>query len=77
MMVQNKDGKWGFIDESGKVMGSVKWDEINNFSDGMAMVRLYDRSKGSLWGFIDEQGNQIGDVCWSQVNSFSNGLAAV
>ena len=72
LKVQNPDGKWGFIDEQGKLLGEVKWDNIGNFSDGMAMV-----SSGGKYGFIDKQGRQIGEVRWDQVNAFSNGLAAV
>ena len=72
MMVQNPDGRWGFIDEKGTVMGAVKWDYVSTFTDGMAVVRF-----GGLYGFIDMQGKQIGQVVWKQMHSFSNGLAAV
>ena len=72
MMVQNSNGKWGFIDEQGKLLGEVKWDSIGDFSDGMAMV-----CSNELYGFINKQGQQVGEVRWSRVNAFSNGLAAV
>ncbi len=72
MMVQEPGGKWGFIDEQGRILGEVKWDSIGDFSDGMAMV-----SSGQKYGFVNKQGQQVGEVRWDQVNAFSNGLAAV
>ena len=84
MMVQNPAGLWGFIDESGRILGEVKWSSIGNFSDGMAMVAQsssvksgYSTKTITKYGFIDKQGNQIGEVRWDAVNAFSNGLAAV
>ena len=74
MMVQNADGQWGFINEQGKVLGEVKWYSVDNFKDGMAMVR--DATNYS-YGFINEQGQTVGEVRWDDVKAFSNGLAAV
>lgn len=72
MKVQNASGLWGYIDATGKVLGMVKWDSIDAFEDGMAIV-----SSNNLYGFINEQGRQIGQVRWTQIRSFSNGYAAV
>ena len=43
MKVQDTTDKalWGFIDENGNPLGDgVKWEDIGDFSDGMAMVML-------------------------------------
>ena len=50
----------------------MKWEDIGDFSDGMAMVRL-----NKKYGFIDADGRQVGEVRWDTVNPFSNGYAAV
>ena len=81
MKVQNADGKWGIIDENGRVLGQVMWDKIGDFSDGMAMVAV--NTGGSIYnpvykyGFINESGQTIGEVRWEEVRVFSNGYAAV
>ena len=81
MKVQNADGKWGIIDANGRVLGQVKWDQIGDFSDGMAMVAV--NTGGSIYnpvykyGFINESGQTIGEVRWEEVRVFSNGYAAV
>ena len=84
MKVQNADGNWGYIDSNGKVLGSVKWSSIGDFSDGMAQVAEmqtvgsgYNAKTVTRYGFINEQGQTIGEVRWDKVNAFSNGYAAV
>ena len=72
MKVQNPEGKWGFINQHGQVLGQVKWESISDFTDGMAMVKL-----NGLWGYVNEQGQQVGEVAWKKVNDFRNGLAGV
>ena len=73
MKVQHPNGKWGYIDSTGKVLGQIKWYSVGDFKDGMAIVQGTD----NLYGFINEKGEQVGEVCWKQVNVFSHGLAAV
>ena len=63
------------------MLGQVKWDQIGDFSDGMAMVAV--TTGGSIYnpvykyGFINESGQTIGEVRWEEVRVFSNGYAAV
>ncbi len=73
MRVQTKDGTWGFINESGKVIGGTSWREVGTFSDGMASVLNSSRQ----YTFINEQGQVIGSNTWDSYSPFSNGLAAV
>lgn len=51
---QNKKGKWGFVDENGKKAVDYKYDEANNFVNGLALVR-----KGDNFGMIDPNGKEI------------------
>jgi serine/threonine protein kinase len=45
------NGKWGYIDRSGKEVIPFKFDEAWFFSQGLAAVKSNDK-----WGFIDENG---------------------
>jgi hypothetical protein len=37
-----QDGKWGFIDSTGRVVIDFQYDEALDFSDGMAQIRVGD-----------------------------------
>jgi hypothetical protein len=49
-----RDGKVGFVDESGQFKISATFDDALPFSDGLAAVRV-----GGSWGFIDTKGRQV------------------
>src|SRR5277367_2697318 len=42
------NGKWGFIDEHGRVVIAPRFDNLWSFSDGMAPALV-----GRKWGFIN------------------------
>ncbi len=69
-----KDGKWGFIDTTGKVVIPCQYDDASwSFSEGLTCVE-----KDGKYGFIDTTGKvvipcQYDDASWS----FSEGLARV
>ena len=65
-----KEGKWGYIDESGETIIPFEYDEAQMFSDGLAAVR-----KGDLFGYIDGNNNVIIDFKFVQVWPFVEGLA--
>jgi hypothetical protein len=67
-----KDGKWGFIDTSGKLVIPDQFDEVGPFMEGLASVKL-----GSQWGFIDNTGSYAINPQFDQVGDFHEGLAAV
>ncbi|MDI6869710.1 MAG: WG repeat-containing protein, partial [Coprothermobacterota bacterium] len=67
------NGKFGFINQTGKLVIKPQFDNVVVFSEGMAPVNI-----GGKWGFIDSKGNmvirpQFGHVLWG----FSEGLALV
>ena len=79
------DGKFGFIDRSGNVIISAKYDGVGSFSNGMAAVCIKGNSEyrsDNRWGFIDKSGNEVVPLVF-QFNPygykpcFSEGLAAV
>ena len=67
-----KDGKWGFIDRSGKLVISVQFDSANEFHEGLALV-----TAGEKKLFIDASGRVVMEPKFDIVNDFSEGLAAV
>ena len=49
-----KDGKWGYIDRTGKIAVSPRFDEAGRFSEGLAPVRL-----GKQRGYADTSGDVV------------------
>ncbi|EPZ6837230.1 WG repeat-containing protein, partial [Campylobacter coli] len=48
------NGKWGFIDKSGKIVIESKFDDAWYFREGLAAVEL-----NGKYGFIDKSGKII------------------
>jgi len=51
-------GKWGYIDNTGKVVITPQFDEAWFFSEGLAPVRIGDETSGK-WGYIDKTGKFV------------------
>ena len=68
----SKDGKSGFIDNTGKVVIPLQFDSANDFSEGLALVTL----KGKTF-FIDTRGRTVFEARFDIIRNFSEGLAAV
>ncbi|MCX8122857.1 MAG: WG repeat-containing protein [Spirochaetes bacterium] len=66
------NGKWGFIDNEGKVIVEPQYDDVGDFHDGMAFVKIDDK-----YGFIDKEGVVKIPPQFTGVFDFSEGLAAV
>ncbi|HEY0003193.1 MAG TPA: WG repeat-containing protein [Pyrinomonadaceae bacterium] len=67
-------GKWGFIDQTGKIIVEPEFDAVGewSFSEGLIDIQL----KGK-WGFMDESGAIKIAPQFAEVRPFSEGLAAV
>lgn len=67
-----KDGKWGYIDQKGKLVISCIYDDAKCFSENLAAVKIVEK-----WGYIDKNGKWKLNPRWKNVESYSEGLAAV
>jgi hypothetical protein len=67
-----KDGKWGYIDSSGKVAIPFYFDEALPFSEGCAAVRI-----NKSWGFIRPTGNWLLKPVFMKASSFHDELAQI
>ena len=66
------NGKYGFIDKTGKEAIPLQYDNANPFKEGLAAVKLDGKC-----GFIDNTGKVVIPFVFDDANSFSKGLAAV
>lgn len=65
-------GRWGFIDESGKVTVRPAFDRVRDFGDGPAAVRV-----GWKWGYVSKDGKIVVKPQFDDARSFSEQRAAV
>lgn len=64
--------KFTFIDKSGRVISTARFDGAMAFSEGLAPVKV-----GSLWGYIDKDGATAISPQFDDARSFADGVAAV
>lgn len=70
---QNEENlKWGYINEKGRIVITIKYDFAENFCDGIAKVKLNDKL-----GYIDKTGNVVIPIKYSYIDKFEEGLARV
>lgn len=63
--------KWGFIDNTGKVIIKPKFDSVYSFSEGLAFVFI-----NNNYYFINEKGEKVIELPSGNYRSFHNGLAS-
>lgn len=71
----NVNGKWGYIDKSGKYVISPQFSLARSFHEGLAFV-----GQGDNYGYIDKSGTKViecGKKCARAYFDFSEGLAVV
>ena len=61
-----KNGKHGYVNEQGKVMIPLQYDEAYAFSESRAGVKL-----GDKWGFIDQTSKEVIPLIYDNVRWFS------
>ena len=61
------DGKWGFIDATGKRIIEPQYDDARSFSNGVAAVK-----SGNKWGFINESGEMVIKPTFSDAKDFND-----
>lgn len=69
-IVTKPDNNWGVINSSGDFLGRPEYDAIENFSEGLAIVR-----QGNAMGAIDRSGAVIIEIKYHWLSSFKNGYA--
>jgi hypothetical protein len=65
-------GEWGFINGEGELVIEFRYEDAQDFSDGMAAVRV-----GDEWGYIDESGVMAIEPRFDSAYPFNDGLAQV
>ena len=70
------NGKWGYIDQEGQfVIGPTgKYERVGDFSEGIAMGDMVDKTSGNKWVYFDKSQNQ--SMVYPFAKPFSEGLAA-
>ncbi|MFN3909465.1 MAG: SEL1-like repeat protein [Flavobacterium sp.] len=63
---------WGFKDASGKVVIHAKYNYVNSFSEGLAMVRVNERS-----GYINTKGEMVIEPQFFYAYDFKFGVAII
>ena len=66
------DGRWGFVDQRGTMLGSQRFDAIEPWSDGLAAVQV-----GERWGFADVSGRLSLAALYDDAAGFRGGLCVV
>lgn len=67
-----KGDKWGFAKPDKTILIPCKYEEVGDFSEGLAKVMLNNK-----WGFVDKAGKEVIAPKYGQVGNFSEGLASV
>ena len=67
-----KSGKYGFINQDGKEICPLKYDNVCDFYEGLAQVELNDK-----WGYINKDGQEVIPPKYDSTGNFSNGKARV
>lgn len=67
-----KTKKYGFIDIDFNLVIPMEYEDVKEFSCGLAAVR-----KGDKWGYIDKAGNVKIPFIFDEASSFKNGVAVV
>lgn len=67
-----QNGKWGYMDQTGKIVVAPKFAGAGEFSEGLGAV-LVDKK----WGYVDGTGSMVLKPRFDECGNFSEGLAAV
>lgn len=69
----NENGKYGFIDNTGKTVIPPKFLGAHNFHDGLALVE----DDNKMWGYIDKTGYFVIAAKYAYSDDFYEGVAFV
>jgi hypothetical protein len=63
---------WGYLDTSGQLVISPKFEKAEPFSNGLGLVR-----SNSLYGYIDRSGIFVIPAKFNRAENFADGLALI
>lgn len=69
--------KWGFMDETFKVVIKPKYINAGNFSEGLVKIQKEVFANTAKWGFIDKTGKVVIAIKYENVGDFSEGMASI
>ena len=73
MVNEEGEEKWGFVDNTGKVVINPQFKSVSNFSDGLCGVRNDD----GKWGFINKEGTITINYQFDGAQDFKNSKCIV
>lgn len=65
LIIYNKKGLYGFINDKSEIKIEAKYNEARNFKQGLALVK-----ENNLYGFINDQNNYIIKNKYKELNEF-------
>lgn len=71
--VEGDNGKWGYVDKSGKVILPFRWLYADDFREDLAVVQ----DDKEFHGFIDKKGKLVIPCKWYDARGFDGGKAKV
>lgn len=63
----DKKGRWGYVDQYGRMVIKYKYDDASPFSGNVAIIR-----KGEKYGFIDRKGTLVGKIQYSVIEPYGD-----
>ena len=67
-----REGKWGYIDKTGREVIPCKYDNAWSFCEGLVVVMKSDK-----YGYIDKTGREVIPCKYDKANDFCEGLGLV
>ena len=73
--VRDAKGKYGFVNERGKLVIPCKWNEASDFYEGLAAVK----DANGKWGFVNKTGKLAIPCKWKKIliDPFSGDIKAM
>jgi hypothetical protein len=73
----SENGKWGYVDEQGKMIIEPQFEMASDFKNDRAAVVIIDKGYKNLHGYIDKTGKMVVAPQYDEAGDFSDGLAVV
>ena len=72
-----KNGKFGFINQRGKILIPFRFIQVKLFHEGLACAAVLSKTGTVKWGYINPKGSWVIPPLFNLARSFHEGLAAV